>query len=441
MQMHQVFTTPSEMKVMNEDCLFLNVWTPTTDTENRPVMVWIHGGGFAFGSGAQPIYQGDGLAKFGDVVVVSVNHRLNVFGYLHLGDVMGSEFASSGTVGMQDLVLALEWVRDNIEGFGGDPGNVTIMGQSGGGAKVSILLSMPSAKGLFHKASIQSGAGIVVGRKEQSTEAAKKILAELKIAESDSAALQAVPARTLLATAGKLGIGAPGPGGGGSPILDGIAITRDPFMPDAPDESNDVPILLGWTKDEWTIFTAQEPWFGTMTETDLEGRVAAFGDQGMALLAAFKKAYPDYSPTYLWEQMISARVLQGTMALGERKAAKGGAPVFMWFMTWDTPVANGMYKSPHTIEIPFMLYSFDKVRTFVGPGDDPKKLADQVAGAWVAFAKNGNPDHAGIPHWPAFNATERAVMELNLQSRVVNDPLSEARQIIAQIPPGTLWRA
>src|SRR5215475_6032697 len=160
MAMGRVFTTPSDLKVQNEDCLFLNVWTPGTDNKRRPVMVWIHGGGFAFGSSSQPIYEGEDLARKQDVVVVSMNHRLNLFGYLHLGEAMGEGYQSSGTVGMQDLVLCLEWIRDNIVEFGGDPGNVTIMGQSGGGAKVSILLSMPSAKGLFHKASIQSGAGL-----------------------------------------------------------------------------------------------------------------------------------------------------------------------------------------------------------------------------------------------------------------------------------------
>jgi para-nitrobenzyl esterase len=436
LRMHRVFTTPSEMKIMNEDCLFLNVWTPGADAKKRPVMLWIHGGGFAYGSGAQPIYQCDGLARFGDVVTVSVNHRLNVFGYLYLGDLMGSAYASSGTVGMQDLVLALEWIKDNIAAFGGDPDNVMIMGQSGGGQKVCILLSMDSAKGLFHKASIESGANPLVGRKDKANDQAKKLLAELNIAPGDIAALQALPAETLLAAAQKIDMG---PGSGG-PILDGIAITRDPFFPDAPDVSADVPVLVGWCKDEWTIFTAGQPWFGRMTEADLEEHVKASGDPGQKLLAAYRKAYPDYSPTYLWVQMISARVMQGTEFVAERKAAKGRAPVYVWLMTWETPVDNGIFKTPHTMEIPFALCSYEKVRTFVGPGPGPKRMADQIAGAWVAFARTGNPDHPGIPHWPAFNATERPVMEFNLQSRVVNDPLSDVRQILATMPPTMMPR-
>jgi len=437
LQMHRVFTTPSEMKIMNEDCLYLNVWTPAVDGKKRPVMVWIHGGGFSFGSGAQPIYQCDGLARFGDVVTVSMNHRLNVFGYLHLGDLMGPAYASSGTVGMQDLVLALQWVRDNIAGFGGDPGNVMIMGQSGGGQKVCLLLSMESAKGLFHKASIESGANPVVGRKERANGEAKRLLAELKVAPGDIATLQALPAETILAAAAKASIGGPGTGG---PILDGVAITRDPFLPDAPDVSADVPILIGWCKDEWTLFTAGEPWFGTMTEAQLQERVKPLGDPGQKLLAAYRKAYPAYSPTYLWEQMISARVMQGTQFVAERKAAKGRAPAYVWLMTWETPVEGGAFKTPHTMEIPFALYSFDKVRAFVGRGPEPKRMADQIAGAWVAFARTGKPDHPGIPHWPPFNSSERPVMEFNLTSRVVNDPLPEVRQIISRMSPLSMPR-
>jgi para-nitrobenzyl esterase len=437
LQMHRVFTTPSELKIMNEDCLYLNVWTPGADAKKRPVMVWIHGGGFAFGSGAQPIYQCDGLARFGDVVAVSVNHRLNVFGYLYLGELMGADYAASGTVGMQDLVLALEWVRDNIDAFGGDPNNVMIMGQSGGGQKVCLLLAMGSAKGLFHKASIESGANPTVGRKERATEAAKKLLDELKIAPGDIAALQALPALELLAAAGRAGVGGAGASG---PILDGIAITRDPFLPDAPDVSADVPILVGWCKDEWTIFTAGAPWFGTMTEADLQARVKPLGEPGQKLLAAYRAAYPGYSPTYLWIQMISGRVMQGSEFVATAKAAKGRAPAYVWFMTWETPVQSGLLKTPHTMELPFSLYSFDKVRAYVGEGPEPKRMADQIAGAWVAFARTGKPDHPGIPHWPPFNTTDRPVMEFNLTSRVVNDPLQEVRQLLAQMSPATMPR-
>jgi para-nitrobenzyl esterase len=430
MQMHRVFTTPSDIKIQNEDCLFLNVWTPSPDAKKRPVMVWIHGGGFAYGSGSQPIYQGDGLAQFGDVVVVSLNHRLNVFGYLNLAETMGSDYASSGTVGMQDLVLALQWVRDNIEVFGGDPGNVMIMGQSGGGQKVSILCAMPSAKGLFHKAAIQSGPNLAVARPGPAAAGAKRLLDALGVKPGDRAALEAIPAPQIIAAAAKLGAGPGGGGPGGAPILDGIAIPRDPFTPDAPSVSADVPILIGWAKDEWTIFTAGEPWFGKMTEAELADRVKPMGANGQKLLAEIRKAYPTYSPTYLWVQMISVRVMQGSETLAERKAAAGKAPVYVYMTSWETPASGGIFKTPHTMEIPFMLYNFDRVRAFVGPGPEPKHMADQIAGAWVAFARTGKPDHAGIPHWPAFNAGTRPVMDFNLKSRVVNDPLPGVRMAL-----------
>jgi para-nitrobenzyl esterase len=430
LQMHRVFTTPSDIKIQNEDCLFLNVWTPAPDAKKRPVMLWIHGGGFAYGSGSQPIYQGDGLAQFGDVVVVSVNHRLNVFGYLNLAEAMGADYASSGTVGMQDLVLALRWIRDNAQAFGGDPDNVMIMGQSGGGAKVSILLSMPSAKGLFHKAAIQSGPTLALGRPAPAAAAARRFLDALGVKPGDRAALEAIPAPTLIAAAARMGGGPGGGGAGGGPIVDGVAITRDPFTPDAPDVSADVPILVGWAKDEWTIFTAGEPWFGKLTEAELQTRVKPMGAPGQALLAAVRKAYPSYSPTYLWVQMISLRMMQGSEALAERKAAKGRAPAYVYTISWETPVSGGVFKTPHTMEIPFMLYNFDRVRAFVGPGPEPKHMADQIAGAWVAFARTGKPDHAGIPHWPAYDAKTRPVMDFDLKSHVVDDPLPQVREAL-----------
>jgi para-nitrobenzyl esterase len=441
MQMSQVFTGPSELKVQNEDCLFVNIWTPATDAAKRPVMVWIHGGGFAYGSGGQPIYCPADLARDHDVVAITLNHRLNIFGFLDLAGAFGPAYASSGSVGMQDLVLALEWVRDNIAKFGGDPGNVTIMGQSGGGAKVAILLSMDSAKGLFHRASIQSGPGLTVGRPDAAAKATAGLLAELGVAAGDIKALQAVPAPTLVAAAfaaqakQSAGPRLPGmPGGGGfgfSPILDGVAITRDPFTPDGPAVSASVPLMIGSTKDEMTLFTSTAPWFGTMTEDQLKGFVTPLGPKGPALVEAWRRLRPDYSPTYLFTAVISSMFAFGSsITLAERKAAQQGAPVFMYYFTWETPVEHAIWKSPHCIEIPFMLDSYRRVRAFVGPDPEPARMADQLASAWVAFARNGRPDCPEIPRWPPYDAARRATMVLKLESEVVDDPHAEIRKIL-----------
>ncbi len=440
LQMNRAFTTPSDIKIQSEDCLFLNVWTPATDAAKRPVMLWIHGGGFAYGSGGQPIYDMEGLAREYDVCCVSVNHRLNLFGYLHLGDAMGSTYASSGTVGMQDIVLALQWVRDNIANFGGDPGNVTIMGQSGGGAKVSILLSMDSAKGLFHKASVQSGPGLAVGRKDQAAKTAQALLDELGVKAGDIQALRALPYQAILAAAGSAaakqtgGPRFPGMGGGAgfsfNPIVDGIAITRDPFTPDAPASSADIPLLLGYTRDELTLFMAAQPWFGTMTEDQLK-QFSGFNPKAPALIEAWRKIRPDFSPTYLFTAMASSTfAMGGSITLADRKVALGKAPVFMWQMEWETPVANGLFKSPHTMEIPFMLNSWRRVPQFVGPAKPAANMAKQIAGAWVAFARTGQPDGPTTPHWPAYDSTTRATMVFNNTSKVVNDPYPEVRKIL-----------
>ena len=267
---------------------------------------------------------------------------------------------------------------------------------------------------------------------------AKALLDELKIAPGDISALQSVPAPTLIhaavAVASRvtpMGIG-PGSGGPGgfNPILDGVAITRDPFDPDAPEISADVPILVGSVKDEWTIFTAAEPWFGKMTEADLEQRLKPFGDRGQALLDAFRKIHPDYSPTYLFISTISAPALGNSITLAERKSAQNKAPVYMWYLTWETPVLNGAFKTPHTMEIPFMMYSYNRVRQYVGPGPEPDQMARQFSDAWAAFARTGKPDAPSIPHWPAYNATTRATMIFNLKSQVVNDPDSEVRKLL-----------
>ena len=270
-QIQTIFPTQTEEKIDNEDCLFLNVRTPTTDGKKRPVLVWFHGGGYNYGSGAWPVYDGRNLAAKGDMVVVTVNHRLNAFGYLYLADRFGKDFAASGNVGNLDLVASLQWVRDNIAAFGGDPANVTIAGESGGGSKVSTLLATPAANGLFQKAIIQSGPGVTGGKKEDAARFTDAILAQAGIDSVDK--LRGAPADAILAAARtvmtRMAGGGFGTGPGFGPIVDGTVLPRDPFVPTAPAQSRDVPVMIGWNKDEMTLFTASMPWFGTLDAAGL----------------------------------------------------------------------------------------------------------------------------------------------------------------------------
>jgi para-nitrobenzyl esterase len=411
----------------DEDCLFINVWTQGL-TGKRPVMVWLHGGGFSNGSGGAAMYDGGNLARRGDVVTVTVNHRLNVFGYLHLGELGGH--ASSGQAGMLDIVLVLEWVRDNIAAFGGDPANVTIFGESGGGAKVSMLQAMPAANGLFHKAIIQSGPGLRAVSKEAATRNARTVLDALGVKPGELARLETIPAAEIQAAAA--GVAGANPMQGFSPCVDGIALPRDPFHPDAPAISAGVPVMIGTNKDEATLFIRGHPKFGEFTEEDLQQRAKdAVGDKAEALVTALRKLFPDYSPTHMISAVQTAQGMWGgSVTLAERKAAQGAAPVYMYMLTWETPVGRGALKCPHALEIPLVFDNVERARDFVGRGDDPQVLADQMSEAWLAFARTGAPSIPALPDWLAYDAQRRATMIFNLESTVAKDPMAEVRKVL-----------
>jgi para-nitrobenzyl esterase len=397
-------------------------------------MVWFHGGGFAYGSGHWPVYDGANLAAKGDVIVVTVNHRLNVFGFLDLTELDAEKYAGSGNVGMLDLVLALQWVRDNAAAFGGDPDNVTIMGESGGGAKVSTLLAMPSAAGLFHKAIVQSGPGLTGIPQTTAQENTRKILAKLGISRENLTQLTTLTADRILdatiaaaADAGpdfmSLRLG---------PVVDGKVLPRDPFMPEAPDQSKDIPLMIGWNKDEFSLFNAGAPWFGSLTEEQLAARSQAVaGEKSGALLDAYRELYPDYSPTYLFNMLFGdMRMFQGSVMLADRKAAQRGAPVYMYYLVWETPVGGGVFKSPHTLDMPFMFNNVDKSVAITGDSPEARQLENQMSSAWIAFARSGNPDNAQLPHWPAYSSGERSTMVFDVTPRVENDPKSKIRQLL-----------
>ncbi len=436
-QLSSILPIPQETKIGNEDCLFLNVWTPGLgDGKKRPVMVWLHGGGFVAGSGAWPIYDGTNLARQGDAVVVTVNHRLNVFGHLYLGGLAGDGYAKSGNVGILDLVAALEWVRDNIEAFGGDPGNVTIMGESGGAAKVCVLLAMPDAKGLFHKAIIQSGPALRARPKDAATRLAKGVLDELQVSAGDVKTLQGIPAHAIVSAAFASTAKTEGPGmysyANLSPVVDSVVLPADPFVPAAPAVSANVPIVIGWNKDEMTLFNAAEPWFGKLTEAEMRERAKQIaGAKSEGLIVAYRKLHPDYTPTYVYNLLISGSgFFADSVTLAERKAAQKAAPVHMYYLVWETPVSNKQFKTPHLLDVPFMFDNVEKARVLVGPGPEPQALAKQMSDAWLAFARAGKPDAKSIPHWPPYTAERRSTMVFDVRSRVIEDPNAEVRKIL-----------
>lgn len=423
----QVMQAPEDIVRQSEDCLFLNVWTPhLSDPRQRPVMVWFHGGGFNYGSGSWSVYDGHNLAKNHDVVVVTVNHRLNAFGYLYLGDAGDP---ASGNVGMLDLVAVLEWVRDNIGEFGGDPGNVTVFGQSGGGAKVSAILAMPAAKGLVHRAIIESGPGLRGAAKEAALAVAKTVMKTLGVL--DVKALQEIPADKLLAAAASSE--SPGFFRWG-PVVDGVALPAHPFDPVAPAQSASVPVLIGCTKDEATLYNVGLPWWGKLTEPELVDKLKPqFGDKTDRLIAAFRKMRPTDSPSYLYTDVASAAfAFMGSITLAERKAEQYAAPVYMYIWEWGAPIDNGIMRAPHTMEIPFVFDNVDKGPILLGTAESTKSLGRQTSSAWTAFARSGDPNKGsvGLPHWPPYEAQTRATMMFDLKSRIESDPYGEVRKIM-----------
>ncbi len=423
----------AEPIAMGENCLVLNVWTPALDGRKRPVMFWCHGGAFISGSGSSGWYDGTNLARRGDVVVVTVNHRLGVPGYLYLGDLAGEAYAASGNVGMLDIVEALKWVRDNISAFGGDAGNVTIFGESGGGAKVSVLMAMPSAHGLFHKAIVQSGPAVTVMDRADATETATMVLKELGLDAKQLEKLQNVPAEDLIkaqsAVLAKVGFGLGALANrrrlGFNPVVDGHALPQHPFEPVAPKISADIPLMIGTNKDEILLFAPQ---LADLDEATMQTRMKAFvGDGAERIIEAYRRARPNASAAEIAVAITSDRFMRiGSITLAERQAAQHAAPVFMYLFTWETPVLGGRLKSPHALEIPFV---FDNVGTDRLSGDTPTKfvLAEKMSKAWLAFARSGDPNHSGIPRWPGYTAEQRSTMIFDDECKIAHDPFGAER--------------
>ena len=416
-----------------EDCLHVNLFTPGLDGAARPVMVWLHGGGFTAGSGNYLLYDGTNLAKKEDVVVVVVNHRLNVHGFLHLSDIGGDKWARSTNVGMQDQVATLAWVRDNIENFGGDPERVTIFGQSGGAGKVTTLMAMPSAEGLFHRAIAQSGSAFRGTPAADASEAAERFLAKLEFGPGQLDRLQEIPVQQIQdAIYSEPQI----PGLGGGPVIDGAFIPRHQWDPTAPSYSADVPFMVGSTETEngWI----GPPPFELADDEMLDLFVSRLGngdvDQGQALLELYRRLHPDKRNRMLWLTAQSDNSRRwGAQALGRLKYEQGGAPGYVYFFNWYSPVHDNRMGAYHTLDIPFIFYNLDIGASMTGSEQSRYELGHAMSAAWAAFARTGNPDHAEMPHWPAFNPDNYPTMVFGDEVRAVNDPNREERLALARL--------
>src|SRR5579872_3289693 len=413
---------------MGEDVLTLNVWTPAIkDGGKRAVLVSFHGGGFATGSGNGPQYDGTQLARLADVVVVTVNHRLASLGYLHLADLGAPpEFATAGVVGMMDLVASLEWVRDNIENFGGDPAKVMIFGQSGGGAKTSTMLAIPSAKGLFHSAGIQSGSTIRSATREQGTKSAELLLAKLGIDKGNIADIQKVPWQQILEAQTSLGAGA-----GFAPVVDGAILPHHPFDPAAPPESADVPIIISNTLEDAALRLTN--W--DLTEEGLRSMMnQRYGAKAEPMLAMYRNRYPDKSPYLIQAQIDTDAVARrGANLQAERKAAQGKAPAYMYLWSFPSGGFDGKFGAVHGADVSA---TFNNYRDGVGGtgSEEERALWSRFATTWIAMAKNANPNNSKIPNWPAYDAQTRATMIFEKEVRVENDPRSEIRKFWTEMP-------
>ena len=403
--------------VQGEDCLRLNVWTPALDSRKRPVMVWLHGGGYSAGSGQElPSYDGTSLAFAEDVVVVSINHRLNVLGFLDLS-AYGEKYAKSANAGLLDIVASLKWVRDNIAAFGGDPSNVTIFGQSGGGGKVTTLLATPCAKGLFHKAIVQSGSMLRTMESKYSRKIGIATVRNLGLDASSIDKISEVPYGELLA-AGEKAIaqvkaeadrdGVASFIFGWAPTVDGAVLPSQPFDPQAPAISADIPMIIGTTRHEFSMTTYVPALRNAGREEVIGILKGRYGEGTERFLELFAKAYPGSKPADMLDADFVFRPSAIEQAL--RKSLQGVAPVYMYMFNWESPVLDGILRSTHCMEIPFVFNNADRHASMTGGGAQAMELASKMSHCWAEFARCGKPSAEGLPEWEPFEAEKRAVM-------------------------------
>jgi para-nitrobenzyl esterase len=415
----------------NEDGLYLNVWTPACDDARRPVMVWIHGGAYIFGSGSVSWYDGTHFVQHGDVVVVTINYRLGPLGFLHLADAFGAELAGSGNAGILDQVAALEWVHESIAAFGGTPEDVTIFGESAGANSVGTLLGLPAARGLFRKAIAQSGAGAWVATRERAAAITELVLEKLPEQPRDIEALQALPLDVLFAAQPGTGIAAGGTGAGltWQPVIDGDVLVESPLDAVTAGHAAGVHLLIGTNEHEVTLFQVLDPSLADLDDEGVLRLLAAVTDRPAPLLAAYRELMPDATPRDVWQALATdAAFRMPAVRLAAAQHTHG--PAWMYRFTWETPVFGGALRSTHALEIPFVFDNLHQpgAEQFTGTGPERAGIAEAMHRAWIAFARTGDPG------WPAYEPTRRATQRFDAETAVLDDPDAAQRRAWEQAP-------
>ena len=426
------FSWYSAIQPLSEDCLFLNVFTPALGHGRRPVMFWIHGGGWREFSGTAPGFNGKNLAQAQDVVVITINHRLSAFGFLQL-EGSDPRFADSGNAGLLDIVAALTWVRENATAFGGDPDNVTIFGESGGASKIAAILSMRAASGLFHKAVLQSsGGGMRLANQEEAAASAAGLARALGRTKLDGAELQKLPMERLVAAMKSAG----GPFRG---MIDGRSFDGDPFYPEAPALSTNIPIMVGSTKTETTYHFRFDPAYGFLDYPDIKRRLASFleieGRLAGQIIDAYRGAYTAYSASEILTMITSDFSFRRTaIRIAELQSASAAAPTYLYVFEWETPIEGGRMRSAHTCEVPFIFGTTDVAKAQMGDGDDLVPMTASIMATWASFARHGNPNNPTLPDWKPFKESQPHTMVLNTESRLELDPGGKARAALSSLP-------
>lgn len=407
---------------MSEDCLTLNIWSPGTDGKKRPVLVWIHGGAFISDSGSSPLYDGTSFAKNGDLVVVTINYRLGILGFLHLAELGGDGYQNSGNCGILDQIAALKWVKENIAAFGGDPDQVTIFGESAGAMSVGVLLASPKAKGLFNQAILQSGAASHVIKSEKATKNTEFLLHELGLEKTEFQKLEEIPVEQLIEVSVKL------PMMSLIPVIDGEILPKHPKELLAEGAAKDIPVLIGTNKDKYRLFTVFDPIWKKEDQAAIKKRFQqTFGTRWTKISQEFIKGKE--LTQSLYEKLMTIMTFTHPAIHVAEIQTEQGSPVWMYRFDWESQAFNGLLKSCHALEIPFVWNTFSKhgVENFTGDSPSRQELSKKIHNAWIAFAQNGDPNINDLPNWPKYDLQNRTTLIFNSNCEVVHDPDREER--------------